>query len=37
MQFDSDRLDAKYTEHVYQSKERASGGVGVGGGGCGCN
>lgn len=37
MQFDSDRLDARYTEHIYQSKEMASGGLGVGGGGCGCN
>lgn len=37
MQFDSDRLDAKYTDHIYQSKEMASGGHGVGGGGCGCN
>jgi hypothetical protein len=37
MQFGSDRLDAKYTEHVYQSKEMAGGGQGVGGGGCGCN
>jgi hypothetical protein len=37
MQFDSNRLDAKYTDHIYQSKEMASGGQGVGGGGCGCN
>ena len=37
MQFGSDRLDARYTEHIYQSKEMASGGQGVGGGGCGCN
>jgi hypothetical protein len=37
MQFDSDRLDAKYTDHIHQSKEMASGGQGVGGGGCGCN
>jgi len=37
MQFDSDRLGAKYTDHVYQSKEMTSGGQGVGGGGCGCN
>ncbi|MFO1281643.1 MAG: DUF4266 domain-containing protein [Burkholderiales bacterium] len=37
MQFDADRLDARYQEHVYQSKEAASGGLGVGGGGCGCN
>jgi len=29
----STRLD----QHVYESKEAASGGYGVGGGGCGCN
>jgi ABC-type uncharacterized transport system auxiliary subunit len=33
----SDRLEAKYQEHVYFSKEAAGGGYGVGGGGCGCN
>ena len=37
MNFDSDRLEAKFTEHIYTSKEGASGGGGVGGGGCGCN
>ncbi len=37
MQFDSDRLQARYTDHVYQSKEMTSGGQGIGGGGCGCN
>ncbi|MEO8976722.1 MAG: DUF4266 domain-containing protein [Casimicrobiaceae bacterium] len=37
MQFGGDPLDAKYTDHVYQSKEMTSGGQGVGGGGCGCN
>ena len=37
MQFDADRLAARNQEHVYQSKEAASGGYGVGGGGCGCN
>ncbi len=39
MQFDppAERLEARYQEHVYQSKEAASGGFGVGGGGCGCN
>jgi hypothetical protein len=37
MGFEQDRLDAKYTEHVYSSKEGAAGGAGVGGGGCGCN
>jgi len=37
MQFDPDPLEAKVTQHVYTSKEGASGGFGVGGGGCGCN
>lgn len=37
MKFDADPLDAKFVEHVYFSKEAASGGSGVGGGGCGCN
>ena len=39
MQFDApaERLEARYQEHVYFSKEGASGGYGVGGGGCGCN
>lgn len=37
MGFDSDRLDAAFTEHVYASKEGAAGGSGATGGGCGCN
>jgi hypothetical protein len=37
MRFDSDALDARFTQHVYTSKEAASGGGSVGGGGCGCN
>ena len=37
MRFDADPLAAKLTQHVYQSKEGASGGATVGGGGCGCN
>lgn len=37
MTFENDRLDAAYNEHIYSSKEAASGGAGVGGGGCGCN
>ena len=37
MTFDSDRLEAKYAEHIYSSKEGAAGGAAVGGGGCGCN
>ena len=37
MQFDADPLAARLTQHVYASKEGATGGYGVGGGGCGCN
>jgi len=37
MQFDADPADARITQHVYQSKEGATGGYGAGGGGCGCN
>ena len=37
MTMDKDPLEAKFTSHVYFSKEAASGGDGVGGGGCGCN
>jgi hypothetical protein len=37
MQFDADRLDAAFNDHIYFSKEGASGGRSVGGGGCGCN
>jgi len=33
----SDPLDERFTQHIYASKESASGGQGVGGGGCGCN
>jgi hypothetical protein len=32
-----DPLGAAMTEHVYFSREAASGGKGVGGSGCGCN
>ena len=37
MTMGSDPLDQRYTQHIYGSKENASGGYGVGGGGCGCN
>ncbi|MBA3508010.1 MAG: DUF4266 domain-containing protein [Betaproteobacteria bacterium] len=37
MQFDYDKLDIKNAQHIYTSKEAATGGYGVGGGGCGCN
>ena len=33
----ADPLDQAFTQHIYFSKESASGGYGVGGGGCGCN
>jgi hypothetical protein len=37
MAFDGDALAARVAQHIYFSKEAASGGYGVGGGGCGCN
>ena len=37
MTFETDPLDQRYVQHIYFSKEAASGGYGVGGGGCGCN
>ena len=37
MQIDPDPLDTKITQHIYTSKEAATGGYGAGGGGCGCN
>jgi hypothetical protein len=37
MTFEGNPLEAAYREHIYASKENASGGTGVGGGGCGCN
>jgi len=37
MTFNGDPLDDRFTQHIYTSKENASGGYGVGGGGCGCN
>ncbi|MDZ7652015.1 MAG: DUF4266 domain-containing protein [Burkholderiaceae bacterium] len=37
MSFESDPLQARFEQHIYFSKENASGGYGVGGGGCGCN
>ncbi len=37
MAFDPDKLDARTKEHIYSSKEAASGGSGVSAGGCGCN
>jgi hypothetical protein len=37
MTMGGDALDQRFTQHIYGSKENASGGYGVGGGGCGCN
>ncbi|HEX5056402.1 MAG TPA: DUF4266 domain-containing protein [Gammaproteobacteria bacterium] len=37
MQMDPDPMDTYADEHVYFSKEAATGGRGIGGGGCGCN
>lgn len=37
MREDRDPLGAAFDEHIYFSREAASGGRGVGGGGCGCN
>ena len=37
MRGDRDPLGVSMAEHVYFSREAASGGRGVGGGGCGCN
>ena len=35
--FDPNPAVATQMQHMYASKEAASGGYGVGGGGCGCN
>jgi hypothetical protein len=37
MSMGGDPLDERFVQHIYSSKENASGGYGVGGGGCGCN
>jgi hypothetical protein len=37
MRSDRDPLNTAMSEHVYFSRETASGGRGVGGSGCGCN
>ena len=37
MQVAGDALEARFNEHIYASREAASGGTAVGGGGCGCN
>lgn len=37
MALDEDPLLTSISEHIYSSKEAASGGTGTAGGGCGCN
>lgn len=37
MRGDRDPLSVAFCEHIWFSREGASGGRGVGGGGCGCN
>lgn len=37
MLIQGDSLETRFNEHIYASKEAASGGSAVGGGGCGCN
>lgn len=37
MKLDPHPVETALDEHIYFSKEAASGGQGVGGGGCGCN
>lgn len=37
MRADRDPLGTAQAEHIWFSREEASGGRGVGGGGCGCN
>ncbi|WP_455221844.1 DUF4266 domain-containing protein [Kaarinaea lacus] len=37
MKLDPNPVETALDEHIYFSKEAASGGQGVGGGGCGCN
>ena len=37
MQLQPDKMEGYADDHIYFSKEAATGGKGVGGGGCGCN
>lgn len=37
MALQADPLEARLQQHLYSSKENASGGASIGGGGCGCN
>lgn len=36
MRLAGDRLEQAFNEHIYESREGASGGNGANGGGCGC-
>lgn len=37
MALDADRLEVRYGEHIYFSREGTGAGWSIGGGGCGCN
>jgi hypothetical protein len=37
MGFEGDKLGERFSTHIYDSREAASGGASVGAGGCGCN
>lgn len=37
MGFEGDKLGERFSTHIYDSREAASGGTSVGAGGCGCN
>lgn len=37
MQLDPDSMQSYANDHIYFSREAASGGKSIGGGGCGCN
>lgn len=37
MLLDPTPYNARFAQHIYQSKESSFGGYGIGGGGCGCN
>lgn len=37
MALDANRLDMRYSDHIYFSREGTGGGWSIGGGGCGCN
>jgi Domain of unknown function (DUF4266) len=37
MALDADRLETRYSEHIYFSREGIGVGWSIGGGGCGCN